>query len=86
MNSKQFRVLGGICVGLLAGCASTADTKATAPAQASAATACRDAEPTTGTMIRRRDCSSDAKMISADDFKSLQRDSVGVGTGIGGAK
>ncbi|MYM90198.1 hypothetical protein GTP91_23880 [Rugamonas sp. FT82W] len=86
MNSKQFWVLGGICVALLAGCASTGDTSATAPAQASAAADCRSSEPTTGTSIRRRDCSSDAKMVSADDFKNLQRDSVGVGTGIGGAK
>jgi len=86
MNSKQFWALGGICVALLTGCASTPDTKVAESEQASAAPNCRGSEPTTGSSIRRRDCSSDAKMVNADDFKSLQRDSAGMGNGIGGAK
>lgn len=81
MISKQFRVLGGIGVVLLAGCASTADGGGTVPAQASASVSCRSSEPTTGTSIRRRDCSSDAKTVSADDSQT-QRNNIN----LGGAK
>ncbi|RFP08809.1 hypothetical protein D0T25_31360 [Duganella sp. BJB488] len=62
---------------MLAGCASTTDTSDAAPAQASAATTCRGSEPTTGTSIRRRDCSTDAKIVNAEDVKSMPRNSIG---------
>ncbi|MYN19540.1 hypothetical protein GTP81_22615 [Rugamonas sp. FT107W] len=77
MNSKQFWVLGSLCAGLLAGCASTTDTSATEPAQAAAATPCRGSEPTTGTSIRRRDCASEVKIVNAEDVKAMQRNSAG---------
>lgn len=67
----------------LAGCAATGDT-AEAPAATTAAAACRRADASTGTSIRRRDCSinPDVQTVRADELEEYKRSNLPSSSGI----
>lgn len=86
MLSKQIlaRLLGGLAVAWLAGCATTGDTAEAPTASQTAPAKCRRADASTGTSIARRDCAinPDVQTVRADELEQYKRSNLPSSSGL----